>query len=155
MDDRTRRRRVAERRFRAYGLVAIGIALLFLAVLLGNIVAKGLPAFSQTSLTLPVHLAASKLDPKGNRDIADLKKATTFRYGPLLDRAMADLVAKEGITTDLKPKKMGDLLSSGAASPSARCGAGRSADRGHHGLLHHPRLVPRRWLPQGPRDPRA
>ena len=44
-DTRTRRRNAAEARFRFYGLAAIGIGILSLAVLLTSIMANGVPAF--------------------------------------------------------------------------------------------------------------
>ena len=40
-DDRTRRRNRAEARFRAYGIAALGVAGLFLAILLVTIVSRG------------------------------------------------------------------------------------------------------------------
>lgn len=52
--DRNRRRHAAERRFRLYGMVAVAIALGFLALLLGSILLRGAPAFVQTSIKLEV-----------------------------------------------------------------------------------------------------
>ncbi len=56
-----RRRYAAEKRFRAYGMIAIGASLAFLALLLVSIVSKGLPAFSQTFVQLDVPLDADTL----------------------------------------------------------------------------------------------
>ena len=47
---RVRRRYRAEARFRAYGLIALVIAAVFLVVLIADIVVKALPAFTQHSL---------------------------------------------------------------------------------------------------------
>jgi len=62
--ERTKKRNAAEKRFRAYGMVAIAIGLLFLAALLIAIVRNGIPAFTQTYMTVQVELPADKLDPK-------------------------------------------------------------------------------------------
>ena len=39
---------------------------------------------STTFVTLDVELLESKLDKKGNRDLADIKKVTTFGYSPIM-----------------------------------------------------------------------
>ncbi len=49
------RRYAAERRFRSYGLLAIGFALLSLALLLGSIIHRGLPAFIHHEVRLELH----------------------------------------------------------------------------------------------------
>ena len=77
-DARTSRRNRAEGRFRLYGILAIGVGLLMLLVLLVTIISRGTGAFQQTYLTLPVELLEAKLDKKGNRDIEDIKKVSTF-----------------------------------------------------------------------------
>ncbi len=48
IDANTKRRNAAEKRFRAYGMAAIGIGLFFLVVLFFSIIRSGLPAFTQT-----------------------------------------------------------------------------------------------------------
>ncbi len=113
---RTKRRNAAERRFRMYGMAAIASGLIMLVILVVNIFGAGMGAFQQTFMTLDVELLEAKLDKKGNRDIADIKKVSTFGYAPLLANAFETLVAKDGIETDLSPKKMGKLLSKGAAA---------------------------------------
>jgi hypothetical protein len=75
-DPRTATRNAAEKRFRAYGLTAIIIALLALVWLLISIFSNGLPAFKQTFLTYPVTLDAAILDKTGARDPEVLAKAT-------------------------------------------------------------------------------
>ena len=44
---RLRRRYRAERRFEAYGIIAVAVALGFLALLIGSVIAEGYPAFVQ------------------------------------------------------------------------------------------------------------
>src|SRR5262245_43849342 len=72
---RVRARYRKEARFRAYGLIAIGFAALFLVVLLADILSKGIPAFFVTRAAVPVTLAAADIDPGGNRNLNDIAKA--------------------------------------------------------------------------------
>ncbi|WP_282151222.1 phosphate ABC transporter permease PstA [Ruegeria atlantica] len=113
-DARTKRRNAAESRFKMYGIAAIGIGLLMLIVLVTNIVTAGTGAFQQSFLELNVELKADKLDKKGNRNIEDIKKVSTFGYAPLIASALESEVEKLGIQTDLKPKAMGKILSKAA-----------------------------------------
>ncbi len=79
-DARTAKRNRAETRFKAYGLIAIGIGILMLVVLLTTIISRGTGAFQQTYLSLDVTLDAAKLDKKGERSLDDIKKVSTFGY---------------------------------------------------------------------------
>ena len=94
-DSRTRRRNAAEKRFRAYGIAAIAIAILALVFLLTTIIRDGSSAFRQTYLSIPVTLDAALLDPEGNRDPAEMSRVLTLAYGRVLDdaldRAVSDL----------------------------------------------------------------
>ena len=87
-DRRLRRRYRAERRFRAAGACAIGLAVGILALLLGSILWRGLPAFVQYHVTLPVHLDAERLDPEGRRDPETLGRAD---YGAQVKDALREL----------------------------------------------------------------
>ncbi|WP_171240805.1 phosphate ABC transporter permease PstA [Ruegeria sp. HKCCA5491] len=113
-DARTKRRNAAEGRFKLYGIAAIGIGLLMLIILVTKIVTAGTGAFQQSFLELNVELKADKLDKKGNRNIEDIKKVSTFGYAPLIASALEAEVQKLGIQTDLKPKDMGKILSKSA-----------------------------------------
>ena len=62
---RLARRHAAERRFRAFGLVAVGLALFFLLALLSAIVARSLPAFTAHYLRLPLAAAVDGSPPAG------------------------------------------------------------------------------------------
>ena len=113
-DARTAKRNRAETRFKAYGLIAIGIGLLMLMVLLTTIISRGTGAFQQTFLSLDVTLDAAKLDKKGERNIDDIKKVSTFGYKPLLVDAFEQLVVNSSVQSDLKPKEKSSILSKGA-----------------------------------------
>ncbi|MDC1223618.1 phosphate ABC transporter permease PstA [Ascidiaceihabitans sp.] len=116
LDVRTRTRNAAEKRFKAYGMIAVAFGLLMLSILVFNIVTRGAGAYQQTFIALEVELLAGKLDKKGNRDLDDLKKVSTFGYTPLLSNALEAKVTELGIETDLKAKKMVGILSKSAAA---------------------------------------
>ncbi len=113
----TRRRNQAEKRFRAYGLAAIALGLTFLVVLLSTIFYNGVGAFQQSFVNVPVYLDPAKLDKKGNRDIADIKKVSTFAYAPLVQKGLFTLIEVHGIETTLKkPKDMKKLMSASSTA---------------------------------------
>ncbi|TMV08556.1 phosphate ABC transporter permease PstA [Ruegeria sediminis] len=113
-DSRTVRRNRAEARFKIYGIFAIAVGMLMLAVLVYNIVTRGVGAYSQTFITLDVELLESKLDKNGNRNLEEIKKVTTFGYAPLIKNAFEKKVEELGIKTPLKPKDQAAILSKSA-----------------------------------------
>lgn len=111
-----KRRNAAEARFRVYGLVAIAISLVMLAVMLFTIFRDGVSSFHQATLTYPVELSAETLDPKGNRDGAEMAKVTTVGYQKVLSRALIAHLEAQGIAQEgLKDKEIGELISKDAA----------------------------------------
>jgi len=114
--DRTKSRNAAEKRFRIYGIIAISIGLFMLLVLASTIVLRGTSAFQQTFITLDVELLESKLDKKGNRNIDDIKKVSTFGYNPILVNAVRGSLEKNGIETSLKKKELSGIISKSAPS---------------------------------------
>lgn len=116
-DARTKRRNAAEKRFRLYGMFAVGLGVLALIALVVSILTNGLSAFQQTYVTLDVELLESKLDKNGNRDIEEMKKVTTFGYAPLLKDAVARAMEEHGIEIDgLKSKDAAGIVSKDAPS---------------------------------------
>ena len=116
ISDKTKNRNAAERRFRIYGILAISIGLLMLLVLASTIILRGTSAFQQTFITLNVDLLESKLDKKGNRNVDDIKKVSTFGYSPILVNAMKRVLEKHEISTTLKKKALGGIISKSAPS---------------------------------------
>ncbi|MGL4280755.1 MAG: phosphate ABC transporter permease PstA [Albidovulum sp.] len=117
VDDRTRRRNAAEARFRMYGLAAITVALIALALLLVSIIANGASAFRQTTIAIPVTLDAAKLDKSGKLDPAVMAKVTTVGYAPLLTKGLQAAMKENGIDDQgLKAKAIGALISQDAAA---------------------------------------
>ena len=111
-DARTKRRNAAEKRFRVYGIAAVTFGVLALVVLLSSILGSGLGAFRQTFLTMEITLSAEVLDPKGNRDPAEMAKQTTISYGKVLGAALeADLTAKGLSTEGLSAKEINGMIS--------------------------------------------
>ncbi len=115
-DARTKSRNASEKRFRAYGVAAIGTGILCLLVLLFAIISNGIGAFQQTFIDVPVYLDPAKLDKNGERNIEDIKKVSTFGYNPLIQNALFEEVQKAGIETPLdQPKDMKAMISASAA----------------------------------------
>ena len=106
---RLHRRYAAERRFRLYGLAAIGLAVLMLALLLGSIVSKGYTAFLQTRIGLDIHFDPAVIDPTGTRDPAVLASAD---YGKLVRTALQARFPEAEGRQDRRA--LGDLVSTGA-----------------------------------------
>ncbi len=107
-----KRRYAAERRFRAYGLIAIALGLLFLMLLLGTVISKGYTAFRQTAINIPVTFSKDIIDPKNER--ADNPKLLMTANYPVLARN--GLIEELGI--DPKDKKavraVGKMISGGS-----------------------------------------
>ncbi|WP_298906331.1 phosphate ABC transporter permease PstA [uncultured Aliiroseovarius sp.] len=121
LDQRTKKRNAAEARFRAYGIAAIAVGLVFLVVLISSIIFKGVGAFQQSFITLDVELLESKLDKSGERDIEKIKKVTTFGYSPLIENALKAAMEEAGIENPFaKGKDLRKMLSSGAAADLRR-----------------------------------
>jgi phosphate transport system permease protein len=116
ISERTKKRNAAEGRFRLYGIIAIAIGLLMLLVLVTTIIYRGTSAFQQTFITLEVELLEKKLDKKGNRNVDDIKKVSTFGYTPLLATAMQNALKENGIESDLKKKALSGMISKSAAA---------------------------------------
>jgi phosphate transport system permease protein len=66
-ETRIRRRYAAERRFRLYGILAIGFAVFMLGFLAITVVAQGYTAFWQTRIALDIAIDPAKVDPQNTR----------------------------------------------------------------------------------------
>ena len=83
-----RRRYASERRFRAYGLTAIAIGMIFLAVLLWTVIGQGYTAFFQTQIRLPITFSKSIIDPN-DKAKADPTVLRTVNYPRLVQDSLA------------------------------------------------------------------
>ncbi|NVO27883.1 phosphate ABC transporter permease PstA [Donghicola sp. C2-DW-16] len=114
---RVKKRNAAERRFQMYGIAAVATGLVFLIVLLTSILSNGVGAFQQTFVNVPIYLDAAKLDKKGERNIEDIKKVSTFGYQPLIDDALFAIVEENVSPNPLaKPKDTKALISASAVA---------------------------------------
>jgi phosphate transport system permease protein len=107
---RLARRYAAERRFRRYGQLAIGVALSALVILLVSLGARSVPAFTQSLLLLEVQLDPGVLDPEGARDP---KVLSTANYSALVRNSL--LEAFPEATGRRERRALGSLVSRGAA----------------------------------------
>lgn len=106
---RIQRRYAAERRFRAYGITAIGLALTFLALMLGNVLMNGMSAFWQTHIRLEVTFDAQVLHPDGKTDRDTLVQAD---YAQLVRQALYKQFP--AVTSRGERRDLFELVSSGA-----------------------------------------
>jgi phosphate transport system permease protein len=106
-----RRRYWAERRFRAYGLVAVLLGILFVFFLFATIVARGYTAFRQANLTLEIHYDPAVLDPDNTRDPAVIAGAN---YNTLVRNALRKLFTEVQERAELR--QLSQLVSSSAAN---------------------------------------
>jgi phosphate transport system permease protein len=101
-NDLVAKRYAAERRFRFYGATALALTALFLAILLVDIVSKGLPAFIEKTVALDVTVDPAEVDPAqlagGNYDKM-VKEAFRAEFPEVTGRS--------------ERKALGALLSSG------------------------------------------
>ncbi|MDX5357343.1 MAG: phosphate ABC transporter permease PstA [Rhodobacterales bacterium] len=119
-DARTRRRRAAETRFRAYGLGAVIISVLALVFLLSSVLGNGTGAFRQSVIRLEITLDPAFVAPKGT-DPEALAKVTTLGYGRLLDQeVIAELTAKGIDIAGMSAKDISAMLSKEAAADLRR-----------------------------------
>ena len=117
VDPGTRRRNAAEKRFRIYGIIAIGLAMAALVALLVSIIGNGASSFRQTYLSMPVTISADVVDPKGNRDVEEMKKVTTIAYGRLLSASLAQELVDNGISVEgMTDKDVNGMISGEAAA---------------------------------------
>jgi len=122
-----RRRYWAERRFRAYGLLAVLLGISFVFILFGSIVSKGYMAFRQAYVTLDVHYDPAVLYPEGTADPAALAGAN---YNTLVRNALREIFPDVTARADLR--QLSQLVSNSAAHELQQ-----------H-LVAHPELVGRR-----------
>lgn len=103
-DARTRKRNAAEKRFRAYGMVAIGIGLLFLLFLFASILRAGLPAFTQTVVDVEFTVTQEQFDT------AESKMLKTKEYETLFVSALENQLLNRGLNVDFDAKAIERLV---------------------------------------------
>ena len=107
---RLARRHAAERRFRVYGIVAIALALFFLATLFVSICSRGYTAFVQTFVQLEVEIDPAVLDVGDHRDAESLSAAN---YPGVVKQSIRALFPE--VEKRRERRKLTGMISSGAA----------------------------------------
>ncbi|MBB4304922.1 phosphate transport system permease protein [Rhodobium orientis] len=110
VDALTKKRNASEARFKAYGVSAVVIGLLFLVALLWAILSNGLGAFSQTFIQVPV-----KLD-KGAIEAAEKSIVKTSKYRAIINTGFRAELGRAGIDTGMDDRGLQKMMSSGAAA---------------------------------------
>lgn len=106
---RIRRRYAAERRFRFYGQLAVGLAIAMLAVLLVSVCSKGYSAFYRTEVALDIVLDPAVITPDGKNDTDTLVAAD---YQGLVKEALK--TAFPDVTSRADRKLLYNLVSNSA-----------------------------------------
>ncbi|WP_420548828.1 phosphate ABC transporter permease PstA [Curvivirga sp.] len=100
------KRHAAEKRFRMYGIGAIGLALTFLVILFGSIITQGYSAFWQTEIRLDVHIDEGEF---ASREYADIRKAS---FNKMLRNSLREVFPDVKSRKD--KKELYKVISSGA-----------------------------------------
>jgi len=104
LDDLTRKRNAAEKRFRAYGMTAIGIGLFFLVVLAYSIISEGMPAFSRTVMKVEFTLTQEQYDA------AEKELFKTKAYESIFISALKSQLDASGISVPFDKDAIGRLV---------------------------------------------
>jgi phosphate transport system permease protein len=110
-EGRIRRRYAAERRFRMYGILAIGFAVFMLGFLAVTVVVQGSSAFWQTRIVLDIPVEAAVVDPAGDRSEDSLRGGD---YQALARDALRGLFPE--VTARADRRALGDFLSNAAGN---------------------------------------
>ena len=100
---RLRRRKFAEKRFQAYGIGAVLLGLVFVAMLIVSITANGVRAFWQTQIHLEIHFDEQEIDANA---------PTKANYRKLVRQAMYNEFSE--VTSRKDKRQLAGMLSIGA-----------------------------------------
>jgi len=103
-DANTRRRNASEKRFRAYGIVAILTGLFFLTVLFVSIIRSGTPAFTRTVVNVEFTLTQDQMDA------AESELFKTKAYSNLFIAALQGKLEERGMSVDFDEGAIERLL---------------------------------------------
>ncbi|WP_299075380.1 phosphate ABC transporter permease PstA [uncultured Ruegeria sp.] len=103
-DARTRKRAQAEKRFQAYGIIAIATGLFFLVVLFTSILSEGIPAFKRTVVSVEFTLTQQ------DREEAESELFKTKAYSNLFVTALKTELDERGLNVDINEDAIERLL---------------------------------------------
>lgn len=104
LDARTKKRNAAEKRFKAYGLVAIMIGLFFLVVLAVSILRSGIPAFTLAEVRVEFTLTQAQFDE------AESQMLKTKAYENLFIAALQSQLEERSLDVSFDPAAIERLL---------------------------------------------
>ncbi|MHA1127615.1 MAG: DUF3333 domain-containing protein, partial [Alphaproteobacteria bacterium] len=107
---RLKKRKASEWRLKAYGILAITLAGAALITLMWSVVSKASGAFTESYITLPIHLDEGEIDPDGTGDPSVFGRAN---YGGLTKDALK--AAFPFVKSRGDKRAMYDIISGGAA----------------------------------------
>ncbi len=103
-DARTQKRNAAERRFKAYGIIAILVGLSFLVFLATSILRNGIPAFTQTVVQVEFTLTQEEFDA------AEGTLLKTSAYTDVFVSKLTEQVSAQGLDVEVDGKAVERLL---------------------------------------------
>ena len=104
VDARTKKRNAAEKRFKAYGIVAILIGIFFLVVLAVSILRSGIPAFTQAEMKLEFVLSQEEFES------AESQVLKTKAYEAIFISKLTTALTEKGISVDFDAAAIERLL---------------------------------------------
>ncbi len=110
LDERTRKRYAAEKRFRYYGMGAVGVGVLLLVILLVSILSNGLGAFRQTMFELEITLTQAQITE------AEESLLKTSVYRGFIEENMRAALTEAGIADEVETSQAMELLGGDAGS---------------------------------------
>lgn len=112
LDESTKKRNAAERRFQIYGMVAIGIGLFFLVALVFSILKSGLPAFTTTVVKFQAVITQEDIDgaESGLLKTAAYEKLLVAKVNEFLVEQGAEIEVDEDFITDRLVPKTGATI---------------------------------------------
>lgn len=104
-NDRVKSRNAAEKRFKAYGMIAIGLGVTMLIILVSSVLSQGLSSFRQTFVTLPVTITQAEFED------AEASMLKTGKYKKLIQRGLEQRLARAELGDVVSIKDAMGLLS--------------------------------------------
>jgi phosphate transport system permease protein len=113
-DPHTKKRNAAEKRFRMYGLSAIGIALIALVILLVSIIGNGASSFRQTYLSFPVTINAAEIEA------AESALLKTGAYNKIIQTSLLTYLTENDLLQDIPEEDAFGMISDEAGATFRR-----------------------------------
>jgi phosphate transport system permease protein len=113
-DTHTKKRNAAEKRFRMYGLSAIGIALIALVILLVSIIGNGASSFRQTYLSFPVTINAAEIEA------AESALLKTGAYNKIIQTSLLTYLTENDLLQDIPEADAFGMISDEAGATFRR-----------------------------------